>query len=616
MIVSAVVILLLISSLGSLPNIGSYFHINPNQKALAIPLPPDKGKIAIGVFYGEGNVACGGDLILMNPDGTDPATVPHSGNCGSLPSFSPDGKRLVFDAPDYDFKLGVKGASRIIAVNVDGSNHTMLSLTNKTVSDMSPSFSPDGSKIAFSSLRDGSRYWHIYVMDANGTGGLLRLTNNNTNDGSPVFSPDGKKIAFTRDDEIYSMNADNGSDQTNLTNNSVAKDLAPSFSPDGTRIAFASDRDGDNNWNIYTMNAKDGANPTRLTSNPARDTAPTWSPDGTRIAFSSWRDGGSNSEIYVMNADGSKQTRITDFNNAPIDAASYGSPSWGPAVQLLSGATSSTDKVPPALSIVFPQDGSRFYFSSPSSESDIHVRGTASDFGSGIEKVEVRVDSDAFQKANGNLAWEYTISPSSILRSEGIHNITIKATDVSGNTSTNTIAISANILRSKSSTHTTLTKNIVVADNFSCMALSMHDSARSQKTANWEPNTRTCSITNGTVMIKSSNSLAIPPSVTLKIAKSVVLQNNGIIKNSGAIENDGKLNNSGILISSGVIKNYGTLTNSGTLSNSNILENFGLVDNSGRLINSGYVHMGHRVNSDGIIVGAGSILNSGYMDKI
>jgi Tol biopolymer transport system component len=593
----------------------SFFQVNLHQNALATQISHDKGKIAIGVFYGEGNVACGGDLIMMNPDGTDPVTVPHSGNCGSLPSFSPDGKRLAFDAPDYDFKLGVKGASRIIAVNIDGSNHTVLSLTNKTVFDMSPSFSPDGSKIVFSGLRDGSRYWHIYVMNANGTGGLLRLTNNNTNDGSPVFSPDGKKIAFTRDGEIYSMNSDNGSDQTNLTNNSVAKDLAPSFSPDGTRIAFASDRDGDNNWNIYTMNAKDGANPTRLTTNPAKDTAPTWSPDGTRIAFSSWRDGGSNSEIYVMNADGSKQTRITDFNNAPIDAASYGSPSWGPAVQLLSGVTSSTDKVPPALSIVFPQDGSRFYFSTSSSESDIHMRGTASDFGSGIEKVEVRVDSDAFQKANGNLAWEYTISPSSILRSEGIHNITIKATDVAGNTSTNTIAISANILRSTSSMHTTLARSIVVADSSSCLALSIHDSAGSQKTAHWEPNTRTCSITHGTVTIKSSSSLAIPPSVTLKIAKSVVLQNNGTIKNSGTIENDGKLNNSGIMISSGVIKNHGTLTNSGTLSNSNILDNFGIVDNSGRLINSGYVHTCHRVNSDGIIVGVGSILNSGYMDK-
>jgi Tol biopolymer transport system component len=78
---------------------------------------------------------------------------------------------------------------------------------------------------------------------------------------------------------------------------------------DGTKLAFTSDRDV--NREIYVMNAQDGSNQTRLTDNAASDEFPSWSPDGTKIAFTSDRDG--NTEVYVMNAqDGSNQTRLTD----------------------------------------------------------------------------------------------------------------------------------------------------------------------------------------------------------------------------------------------------------------------------------------------------------------
>src|SRR5437667_117730 len=165
-------------------------------------------------------------------------------------------------------------------------------------------------KIAFTSTRDGDP--EIYTMDADGSN-QTRLTNN-PYDISPKWSPDGTKIAFLRSNgfqyDIYVMNAD-GSNQTRLTNNPYGYEPRDA-SRRGSRIAFHSTRDdpSGNNVEIYSMNA-DGSNQTRLTNNPRFDALPEWSPDGTRIVFKSLRD--NNSNIYVMNADGTGQTRLTNY---------------------------------------------------------------------------------------------------------------------------------------------------------------------------------------------------------------------------------------------------------------------------------------------------------------
>ncbi len=162
--------------------------------------------------------------------------------------------------------------TEIYIMNVDGSEQVRL--TNNLADDGDPSFSPDGSKIAFDSNRDGNG--EIYIMNTDGSE-QVNLTNNPAEGWDPSFSPDGSKIAFTSDRygnyEIYTMNVD-GSEQVNLTNN-PALDGEPSFSPDGSKIAFDSDRDG--NWEIYIMNV-DGSEQVNLTNNPAGDARPSFSP--------------------------------------------------------------------------------------------------------------------------------------------------------------------------------------------------------------------------------------------------------------------------------------------------------------------------------------------------
>ena len=196
-------------------------------------------------------------------------------------------------------------------------------LTNNAAVDTRADWSPNGSKIAFDTDRNGNN--EIYVMNADGTS-LQRLTNQSADDSQAAWSPDGSKIAWMSNSsgkyEIWVMNAD-GSGKTRLTTTNggaqVSGQLA--WSPDGSKIAFTSSRTGSTGYDIYVMNA-DGSNVTKLTSASGDDSEPVWSPDGSKIAFYSNRDG--NTEIYVMNADGSGQTRLT--NSSGTDR----SPVWSP----------------------------------------------------------------------------------------------------------------------------------------------------------------------------------------------------------------------------------------------------------------------------------------------
>jgi TolB protein len=179
------------------------------------------------------------------------------------PSYSPDGTKIVFmkfvQFEDLDNPGSTMGYFQVVVVGVDGTDVTRLS--GDRVEDMKPTWSTDGTKIAFTSYRGG--YWGIYVMDEDGNN-VVKLVDGGGAGSYPVWSPDGKRIAFTFtydrdvDTEIYVMNSD-GSDVVRLTDNSN-EERSLSWSPDGTRLAvsgrdLSGDRlDSSGDDSIYLLN--------------------------------------------------------------------------------------------------------------------------------------------------------------------------------------------------------------------------------------------------------------------------------------------------------------------------------------------------------------------------
>lgn len=276
------------------------FQLMPTPSPTPTSQPSASGRIA---FYSSE------EIYVVNADGSSLSRLTDNADADRYPSWSPDGSKIAFASGRDDGNL------QIYVMNADGSMQSRL--TNNSAYDVRPTWSPDGTKLAFGSSRDGGS--EIYVMNADGSN-QTRLTNNASQDWSPTWSPDGSKIAFTslRDGngEIYVINSD-GSSLTRLTNNST-QDESPSWYP-GSNIAFKSARDG--NWEIYVM-TPDGSNQTNLTNHPISEAEPSWSPDRTKIVFGAPRDG--NYDLYVMDADGSNQVRIT--NNVAVEQE----PHWGP----------------------------------------------------------------------------------------------------------------------------------------------------------------------------------------------------------------------------------------------------------------------------------------------
>lgn len=216
------------------------------------------------------------------------------------------------------------GAAELYLMSPQGTNQTRIT-QNTGVADEAPAWSPDGTRIAFVTDREGS--YDIAILTSIGVENIVTVIEGEgrSQDRNPAWSPDGTRIAFNsnRDgnDEIYVMNAD-GSEVTRLTNDS-GSDIQPGWSPDGSKIVFVSTRTG--NPDVFILDLADlEAEPLNISLNPAIDNEPAWSPDGSRIAYTSNRD--NNEEIYVFTIGQEPDTALNISNNTSSDFE----PAWSP----------------------------------------------------------------------------------------------------------------------------------------------------------------------------------------------------------------------------------------------------------------------------------------------
>ncbi len=235
--------------------------------------------------------ACGGD----GSEGSDVAFV-----------STRDGDYAVFA-----MSASGSGEHRVTEAQSDSVEEKVLFLA------VEPAWSPDGTAIAFASRR--SKSFDIEVMNADGTG-TKSLTSTKENDTHPTWSADGSQIAFRREGDIYVMNAD-GSDARRISDIN-AEESDPAWSPDGELIAYVRRTPGTPAQEVWVMRP-DGSDRRVLTKQNGRAFTPAWSPDSSRIVFSS-NAKGEVYELYTVGVDGKGLRSVVPTTGDNFE------PSWSP----------------------------------------------------------------------------------------------------------------------------------------------------------------------------------------------------------------------------------------------------------------------------------------------
>lgn len=277
-----------------------------------------------------------GDIHWIYPDGKKGGRLTTNHGIAGNPARSPDGRKVVFDSTYGSTptkpRLWVVNSTDALLPALAGRPRLLRQPEQR---GSFASWSPDGTKIAFSSAGE------VFVMNADGSG-VVQLTDSPGPDMMPTWSPDGTKIAFVsaRDskwvhpdprmhnsDDLYVMNAD-GSGVTRLTFFGESVDepeqLILAWYPAWAfgKIVFQRYTWPGGDRRIWVMNA-DGTGLTKLTS--VETAYPAWSRSGNLIAYSRFLKGTGDPpnqwDIYTMRPDGSQRTRLTRTTGSEIDLA-------------------------------------------------------------------------------------------------------------------------------------------------------------------------------------------------------------------------------------------------------------------------------------------------------
>ena len=254
------------------------------------------------------------EIFVVDFDGFNSKQITHDQTLNLTPTWSPNGRWLVYTSyagnnPDLIMidSLGRKP------------KRTLLRLSGLNAA---PSWSPVDDRLTLVLSKDKNS--EIYILGNNGQ--LRRLTRHFNIDTSPSWSPDGKKIVFTSDrsgtgaPQIYIMDASLG-DSAGVERISFGSSYNdnPAWSPDGDKIAYTTRVGKRFQIAIYDLKTKKS---TIFTNKKGNSEQPTWSPDGRFLAYR--HSGGSKTDIYIQRLGGTKVRKLSFY------AGGGTSPNWAP----------------------------------------------------------------------------------------------------------------------------------------------------------------------------------------------------------------------------------------------------------------------------------------------
>jgi TolB protein len=249
------------------------------------------------------------EIYIVDYDGANPIRVTNTTTLNVAPAWSPDNQVIAYTSwrPSSAGSFGV--FQDIILSYIQVGQRTTPANGSPDRQNYLPAWSPDGTKLAFTSNRDGNP--EIYVMNKDGSG-LRRMTNSPTIDVSPTWSPTGNQLAWVSDrtgqPKIYLMNSD-GTGQRLLVGD--PKSDRPTWSRGKfNEIAYASQTGPGYDIKIYSFEKGEAI---KVTDGIGSNESPSFSPNGRHIAFTSTRNG--KAQVFTVDRDGNNLRQITREGN-------------------------------------------------------------------------------------------------------------------------------------------------------------------------------------------------------------------------------------------------------------------------------------------------------------
>ena len=257
---------------------------------------------------GNGLIAfdAGGQIVVAKPDGSTDQAIPSSFSNTTAPSWSPDGSRVAYwSQPVHN------GPSKLVVANADGTQAHVVSADLAVIADVRSvaKWSQDGNRLAFTSIGDGPE--PVYLASADGSG-IDRLGGDELSRSDPEWAPDGQwlsfigKVPFSQQYGLYVARPD-GTDE-HLLPTSPGSGFAfqgSHWAPDPTeeRLLYYYGDDGGHDIGMFDLKT---GHETTVSADPLYDEFwPIWSPDGKQVAFTSM-----DNDMRIVNADGTGLRRL------------------------------------------------------------------------------------------------------------------------------------------------------------------------------------------------------------------------------------------------------------------------------------------------------------------